>query len=239
MRKNAARIPPIRRPRSPHLQAFRPPDLELFGPPTQPDARPVAHATRRASPSSPETRTPQPPTNNPPPPCPNPTKPPTTTSHSSRPCAAGGSCATSACTTGAAARSARGGAGWPAPLPQSANGSTSRMKALLFTAIQNLQPYNHSMKMAYTLLFMLSIFLASCGKRTGRAVDVDPTKDCPVCRGEGRVSGSCAPCNGTGQRTSGVFFKEVIVCSGCGGTGSASIVCHNCGGTGRKPSDQE
>jgi len=91
------------------------------------------------------------------------------------------------------------------------------------------------MKSLAILITVLSMLLVSCGKRTGEAVDVDKNKDCSVCGGEGRVSGTCAPCMGTGQRTSGVFFKDVVVCSSCGGTGSASIVCKNCGGTGRKP----
>lgn len=84
-------------------------------------------------------------------------------------------------------------------------------------------------------VLLLAVVMNGCGgDESGRAVDVEPTRDCTACGGDARVSGTCAVCGGNGHRTSGVFGRDVVMCSACGGTGSVSMRCQVCGGTGRR-----
>lgn len=84
--------------------------------------------------------------------------------------------------------------------------------------------------MALMVVAFLGFLFTGNGPKTP---DPDPIKNCKLCSGMGRVSGACAPCNGTGFRP-GSKLPDPVACNACGGTGNSSIVCPQCGGTGRK-----
>lgn len=65
---------------------------------------------------------------------------------------------------------------------------------------------------------------SGCGGRVKTPITVE--KNCATCSGTGRISGTCAVCDGKGARAG-------IRCEACNGTGSSSINCNVCGGTGR------
>lgn len=71
---------------------------------------------------------------------------------------------------------------------------------------------------------------SGCGERSKKPYTID--KNCEVCSGTGRVSGTCSVCQGGGSR-------KGIKCEGCNGTGSSSINCTVCGGGGRVLDDKE
>ena len=78
---------------------------------------------------------------------------------------------------------------------------------------------------------------SSDGTPVGRPVEINPARDCGDCLGMGRQTGSCAVCDGDGQRTSGL--TSPVACVSCGGSGSVAMVCPTCGGTGRERLERE
>ena len=98
---------------------------------------------------------------------------------------------------------------------------------------------------------LVTVVLVGCGD-AGGGNPVPPKRgNCPNCNGTGRITGACAPCRGSGWitvnvdhgtkasgtapvsgRLRGDTETQRRACSGCNGTGSASILCVACGGTG-------
>jgi len=88
-----------------------------------------------------------------------------------------------------------------------------------------------SIVLAASLCLMAAALIVAQG--CGHEAKTPPTtsKVCQHCSGSGRLSGTCAVCNGSGQRVGGL--TSPLKCESCGGHGTVSMNCPDCAGTGR------